>query len=152
MTAPKLYFENDIATISEHPDGYVFFACRPGKRTAAQLQEALRHTASLLQARGWHRVLNDQRLLAPFTPEETAQALAFWQQRTRLLGHGVYLASVLANTIFARIAATSWREQLHEVGLRYALFENEETASAWLRLQVVPPAPAIDGQPIAGVE
>ena len=139
MIQPKLYFENKIATIAAHPDGYVLFTYQPGKRKPEQLQEVLRHMADLLEARGWHRILNDQRQLEPFTVEETAQAHTFWQQRTQQLGHGLCLASVLAHDVFARLAATSMRQELRDVGLGYRLFDNIPEAGAWLREQVIPP-------------
>lgn len=136
-------FENASARVQEHPAGYVHFTYRPGRRTLDQLEAALTQAASLLEARYWHRILNDQRQVAPFTKAEMAQAHDFWRQRTRQWGHGLWVASILANNLFARIAATTARQRLRQAGVRYQLFEDELPARAWLHQQVVPPPPAL---------
>lgn len=70
--SPKLFFENPAGRLLEHPNGYVVFQYHPGKRKLSDLQTLLTHTHNLLDRNMWHRMLCDQRLMAPFTAEESA--------------------------------------------------------------------------------
>lgn len=139
MLAAKPYFQNEIATIEEHALGYALLAYHAGPRQLAQVQAVLLHLATLLETRGWYRVLNQQQRMQAFTRRETAAIAAFWHQRTQQWGHGLYVASVLAHEVFARIAATTMRQELQRAGLVYRLFETEAQAGAWLGEQQAPP-------------
>lgn len=139
MAQSTLYFENNLATISEHPDGYVVFVYRKAKRNVADLKAVLTHTRNLLYRRRWHRILADQRLMEAITPEESAFVAEFWQQETQVLGHGICVASVLAQDVFARLAAAQLRTELGTAHVGYRVFDDEATASAWLREQMVRP-------------
>ena len=139
MSQSKLYFENALATISEHSEGYAVFTYHAGKRQLSDLQAVLTHTGNLLLRRQWHRILGDQRLMAATTPEESALIAAYWQQQTHVLGHGICVASILAQDVFARLAATQLRAGLKEVNVGYRVFDDEIRANAWLRLQTTCP-------------
>jgi len=145
MPAAKLYFQNEIATIEEHASGYVLLTYRAGPRQLVQVQTVLSHLATLLETRGWYRVLNLQQWMQAFTRRETATSAAFWHQRIEQWGHGLYVASVLAHGVFARIAATTMRQELQRAGLVYQLFDNEVQAGIWLCAQQAPPPARASG-------
>ena len=65
-----VYFENAVGRISEHEHGYAVVGYKPGKRVFTDFQAFLLHLSRLLQRRGWHKALSDQRALSPFTEQE----------------------------------------------------------------------------------
>ena len=134
MFLPSLpiYFENAVATLREHPDGYVVFAYKPGKRELTDLQAILTHLRNLLNRRNWYKILGDQRLMSPFTEEENAWIIEYWLTVTRQRPGGIYAAVLLANDVFARLAANQLRHENRESALTYRLFEHELEAAAWL--------------------
>ena len=135
MPAAKLtiYFENNVATVCEHPAGYVVFTYKPGKRAFAELQAVLTHLGNLLRRRDWYRILGDQRAMSPFTEQENAWIVDYWLDVTRQRPGGLYAAVLLAEDVFARLAATQLRFENKQAALTYRLFENEAEAAAWLR-------------------
>jgi len=128
---PRFYFENAMGRLYEHPDGYVLLRYHPGSRALSDVQGVLNYTGRLLQLRGWHKLLSDQRQLTPFTPEEQAVILAYWQ--TRQAQHGsVSGAVLLSHDVFTRLSFSQIRHQA-EGALSYRVFEQEAEAAAWLR-------------------
>jgi hypothetical protein len=71
-----IYFKNAAVTLREHPAGYVVFEYHTGKREFADFQAALTHTGNLLHRRDWNKILGDQRLMSPFTEEESTSAVS----------------------------------------------------------------------------
>lgn len=135
MTTPSLpvYFENAAAKLREHPDGYVVFEYKPGVRQLADFQAMLTHTGNLLRRKNWYKILGDQRLMAPFTEEETAWVTGYWLDHTLQRPGALYAAVLLANDVFARLATTQFRHEARVAALTYRLFEHEAEAAAWLR-------------------
>ncbi|TDN40233.1 hypothetical protein E4631_18240 [Hymenobacter sp. UV11] len=134
MPSPKLpiYFENDVATLREHPQGYVVFEYKPGKRAFTDLQAVLTHLSNLLRRRDWYKILGDQRAMSPFTEQESAWIVDYWLDVTRQRPGGLYAAVLLAEDVFARLAATQLRLENKQAALTYHLFEDQAEAAAWL--------------------
>jgi hypothetical protein len=130
---PKLYFENPVGRVLEHPDGYVIFQYHAGKRQLSELQALLTHTRNLLVRNNWYRLLGDQRLMAPFTEEESAWIVDYWLDRSRQGPHGLYGAVLLAHDVFARLSNDQVMHEAKAAALTYRVFNREETAVAWLR-------------------
>ena len=130
---PKLYFENSVGRLLEHPEGFVVFAYKPGKRKLSDLQALLTHTRNLLERNQWHRMLGDQRLMAPFTEEEGAWIVDYWLDATRQRPGGIYGAVLLANDVFARLSMDQVMHEARASALTYRLFDSEDKAIAWLR-------------------
>lgn len=126
-----VYFENAMGCIIEHPDGYALLRYHPGGRSLVDVQNYLTHTGRLLHRKGWHKMLSDQRLLTPFTEEEQALILDFWQARHFMCGPTIG-AVLLSHNAFTRLSFHHIREQA-QGALRYQLFEDEAKAAAWLR-------------------
>lgn len=139
MLTSTFYFSNALATIRVHPSEYVHFTYQAGTRESQDVQAVLTHTGELLVNRQWHRLLNDQRLMTPFTSEERTQVFEYWQQQTRRLGYGLCVASILAQDVFSRLAATQLRHELKEANLSYRVFDEEKEAIAWLLQQTERP-------------
>lgn len=129
----KLYFENPVGRVLEHPDGYVVFQYHAGKRKLSELQALLTHTRNLLVRNGWHRLLGDQRLMAPFTEEESAWIVDYWLDSSRQGPQGLYGAVLLAHDVFARLSNDQVMHEAKAAALTYRVFEREEAAVAWLR-------------------
>jgi len=131
LTTHSVYFENLVGRLSEHADGYAIVHYKPGKRVFSDFQALLTHLSHLLQRRGWHKVLSDQRALAPFTEQEQAYIRARWQQAS---GHHERLvAALLPHDVYARLSAHLVINDAHEGDVTYHVFEEEVAAGAWLR-------------------
>ncbi|GAA4509493.1 hypothetical protein GCM10023172_43070 [Hymenobacter ginsengisoli] len=128
-----IYFENAAGRLLEHPDGYVRFEYFPGKRKLTDLQALLTHTGQLLKRNNWNKLLGDQRLMTPFTPEESAWIVDYWLDRARQRPGGIYGAVILANDVFARLSMTQVMTDAKAAALTYRLFDSEEKAVEWLK-------------------
>jgi hypothetical protein len=132
-TGLSIYFENPAGRVLEHPGGYAVFEYAPGKRQLSELQALLIHTGHLLRRRQWHRLLGDQRRMAPFTAEESKWIVEYWLDPANQQPQGLYAAVLLAEDVFARLATTQLIHDAKAATLTYHFFENELAASAWLR-------------------
>ena len=128
-----LYFENAAVRLLEHPDGYAIFEYKPGKRSLVDFQAALTHTGNLLHLHNWYKILGDQRLMVPFTEEESVWVVQYWLDYTRQRAGSHYAAVILAHDVFARLSAMQLRTNIKEAGFTYCLFEEELAAATWLR-------------------
>ncbi|WP_303311958.1 hypothetical protein [Hymenobacter sp. BT730] len=128
----RLYFENPVGRILEHPDGYAVVQYHAGKRELDYLQAFLRHTGQLLQLRGWNRLLGDQRQMSPYTEEEGQWIVDYWLSHQNQ-GREVYGAVILPEDEFARLSVDLVEQEAKAAALTYRLFKNEADALVWLR-------------------
>ncbi|SNR97812.1 MULTISPECIES: hypothetical protein [Hymenobacter] len=133
LTSHSIYFENPVGRLSEHTQGYAIVHYKPGKRVFSEFQALLTHLSHLLQRRGWHKVLSDQRALAPFTEQEQAYVRARWQEAAPSSHHERLVAVLLPHDVFARLSAHLVLNDAHEGDVTYRIFEDELAAGAWLR-------------------
>lgn len=133
ISTPRLYFENSVGRLLEHPEGFVIFQYLPGKRKLSDLQALLAHTRNLLDRNHWHRMLGDQRHMAPFTEEESTWIVNYWLDSPRQRAGGLYGAIILANDVFARLSMDQVIHEAKASALTYRLFDSEDKAIAWLR-------------------
>ncbi|MBC6606254.1 hypothetical protein H8B13_05435 [Hymenobacter sp. BT188] len=96
------------------------------------MQAFLTHTSQLLQRRGWYKLLGDQRLMAPFTEEERLWIVDYWISRTAA-GSQIYGAVLIPRDVFARLSVSQMIGEAREAAMTYRLFEDENSAAAWLR-------------------
>jgi hypothetical protein len=131
----SLYFSNAAVRVLEHPDDFAIFQYQSGPRALADLQAALTHLDNLLRRRQWRKVLNDQRQMMPFSEEERAWVNTYWQAHLDQHNHGLHAAVLMAQDVFARLAASQQRleHQAAALNITYHLFEAEAEALAWLR-------------------
>ncbi|GAB3857670.1 hypothetical protein GCM10028822_31770 [Hymenobacter terrigena] len=136
MLAPvsRLYFNNPVGRVLEHPDGYAHVIYEPGPRKLHHLQAFLTHTGQLLRLRGWNKLLGDQRLLAPFTPEESQWIVDFWLSAEQRGTDTIYGAVLLPHDVFARLSVSQVMTEAKAAALTYRMFDSEEAAQAWLQL------------------
>ncbi|WP_210521355.1 hypothetical protein [Hymenobacter terricola] len=129
----RLYFENPIGRLLEHPDGYALVQYAAGPRDFATFQAFLTHTGQLLRRYGWHKMLADQRAMAPFTEEESHWITNHWLARNASDGYELYGAVVIPSNEYARLALNVVMSTAQHSSLTYRLFEAEPEATAWLR-------------------
>jgi hypothetical protein len=125
----RLYFENPVGRVWEHPDGYAVVQYHAGKRKMHHLTAFLTHTGQLMARRGWNKLLGDQRLMNPFTDEEAAWIVENWLAKTG----ETYGAVLLPNDVFARLSVSQVMNEAKAATLTYRMFDSEEAAHAWLR-------------------
>jgi hypothetical protein len=135
VSKPALYFENNLASVSSHPSGYVQLIYHPGKCDLKDLQVVLQHTGNLLQRRQWSRLLEDQQQLELLTAGEQQVISGYWQRQTHVLGHSLCVATVLPQNVFARLATATLRHELRTVDINYRLFNEASAADSWLQSQ-----------------
>ncbi|AIZ63968.1 hypothetical protein PK28_10215 [Hymenobacter sp. DG25B] len=127
-----MYFENPVGRIMEHPDEYAVIQYHAGERALDCLQAFLRHTGQLLRLHGWNRLLGDQRLMSPYTPEESQWIVEYWLAHQNQ-GQAVYGAVILPEDEFARLSVNQVMQEAQAAALTYRLFDNEAAAVAWLK-------------------
>lgn len=127
---PQLLFENAMERIYAHPEGYALLRYHPGSRSLLDFHDFLLYTGRLLQRRRWHKMLSDQRQLAPYSENEQALLLDYWQARH--FTHGRTISAVLlAPNATTHCAFTHvWEEARGSVTYRF--FDDEAQATAWL--------------------
>lgn len=129
----RLYFENPVGRILEHPDGYAVVQYKAGPRQLDHLQAFLTHAGRLLQSRGWHKLLGDQRLMAPFNDTERSWITEYWLDRKDKEAHPLYGAVLLPDDVFARLSVSQIMQEARAASMTYRLFQDLEEAEAWLR-------------------
>lgn len=130
--ALRIYFENPVGRIMEHPDGYAYVLYNAGPRQLDHLQAFLTHTGQLLRRQGWNKLLGDQRLMAPYTEDERTWIVKYWLTRTAE-ERQLYGAVLVPQDVFARLSVSQVMAEAREAALTYRLFENEFAAASWLR-------------------
>jgi hypothetical protein len=133
LFASALHFENAAGQVSAHPAGYVLLTYKPGPRTFTDLQALLSHTGILLRRNNWHKLVGDQRLMAPFTEEERKWIVEFWLASPQQRVGGLYGAIIVAHDVFARLSMSQVMHEAQASSLTYRLFEDLALADAWLR-------------------
>lgn len=133
LTTHTVYFENPVARLSEHANGYAVVQYKPGKRVFSEFQALLTHLGHLLQRRNWHKVLTDQRVMAPFTEQERAWINERWLHTPLEVRQERMAAVLLPHDVFARLATNQVMHDAKEGALSYHIFEDEMAAGVWLR-------------------
>ncbi|NVO31004.1 hypothetical protein [Hymenobacter lapidiphilus] len=131
--ASRLYFNNPVGRVMEHPEGYAHIIYEPGLRRLDYLQSFLTHTGKLLELRGWNRLLGDQRLMTAFTPEESEWIVNYWLTAEQRGVARIYGAVLLPKDDIARLPTSQLMTDAHVAALTYRMFDSEEAAQQWLR-------------------
>jgi hypothetical protein len=129
----RLYFENSVCRLLEHPEGFAVSEYKPGLRQFADLQALLTHTRNLLERNRWHRMLGDQRRMTPFTEEESTWIVNHWLDASRQRLGGLYAGILVSGEAFALISPEQVGQEATIAALTYRLFDDEAPAVAWLR-------------------
>lgn len=129
----RLYFENAVGRVLEHPDSYALIQYHSGPRQMHLLQAFLTHTGQLLQLRGWHRLISDHRVMVPFTGEESTWILEYWLTRQTEGGGTIIGAGVFPAEQVAQMPAAHVEQEAHLPGLTFRMFTDEKQAAAWLQ-------------------
>lgn len=130
---PHLYFENAMGRLYAHRAGYALLRYQANPRSLLDVHDALIQVGRLLQRRGWHKFLSDQRQLLPFTETEQALILDYWQARHLTMGPVIGAVLPSPDSATYRSFTHIWDEA--HGALRYRLFEDEAEAATWLIAQ-----------------
>ncbi|GAA4028139.1 hypothetical protein GCM10022409_10230 [Hymenobacter glaciei] len=130
--SPRLYFENPIGRLYGHPDGYAIFQFNAGPRKLPELQSLFNQARRLLELNRWHRLLTDQRLLDPYTPEEVAWIVDYWRATAAEHPEGLYGAVVMSHNVFTRLVMGQIVQDTNGATMHFRRFETEPEATAWL--------------------
>ena len=129
----SLYFENNAGRLWEEPEGYLRLEYKPNPRETEQFRALLTHAAQALSRRHWANILIDQRLMAPFNPDEQSWMTGEWLPKA-VHEHGYRHGAVLvAHNVIARLAMTQLVFGTRDLPHTYRTFEGESEALAWLR-------------------
>ncbi|GAA4356160.1 hypothetical protein GCM10023185_19710 [Hymenobacter saemangeumensis] len=128
----SVFFENAAGQVLEHPDGYALVRHHAGKRKADDLNTLVACTGRLLMKRSWHRVLDDQRHMAPLTPDEKQWVLEKWY--TGQTDRPVYIitAVVVPDDVVARLSSRQMWNEVPPGIFEYHTFTELEEAQGFL--------------------
>ena len=129
----RLYFENPVGRLLEHPGNFAIVQYHPGRRALPELQSFLTHTRQLLLSRNWHKLVNDQRHMTAFTEEERAWIMNNWFSQIAHHELTLNVAALLPHDVFARLASNLVMHEARQANLIYRLFEDDQEAIAWLQ-------------------
>jgi hypothetical protein len=128
----RIYFENAVGRLLENPQGYLVVAYKPGLRQLSELQALLHHASQALARNNWYKLLGDQRLMSPFTPEESQWITEYWLSAAQLRTEAVYGAVLLPHDVFARLSVSLLMHEARASAMTYRLFEELAAAEQWL--------------------
>ena len=132
--SPRPYFQNPAGQLIECPAGqYLVVAYVAEPRRLADLQNLLGYAKQQLARRGWHKMLADQRSMAPFTPEEKDWVTDYWLSMGHRRVQALFGAVLLPTHVFARLTETQARNEGQAAAMTYRFFGDEATALGWLR-------------------
>ncbi|AYA38709.1 hypothetical protein D3Y59_17620 [Hymenobacter oligotrophus] len=129
----RVYFENASGSVAEHPEGFAVLSWHKGPRHLNDFKAVLNHLDRLLRLRNWSKLLADQQLMTPFTPEETAWVMQDWLPRAVGEGPYRYAAVILPLDVFARLASQSVLSESQKKFVAYQHCATEAEAVQWLR-------------------
>ncbi|HEX8349987.1 MAG TPA: STAS/SEC14 domain-containing protein [Hymenobacter sp.] len=128
----RIYYENRVGRLIDGSLGFARLIYHRGARKEDEFRAFLGHTVRLLARRGDGRLLVDQRLMTPFTPDEQKFVLEEWLPRTVQEGGYRNCAVVLAHDVFARLATATVITSARNLPLTFRHFDDEAEAIAWL--------------------
>jgi hypothetical protein len=128
----RLYFENAVGRLLENPKGYLVVEYKAGSRKLSDLQAFLHHASQALARNSWHKMLGDQHLMSPFTPEESQWITESWLSSAQVRTTTVYGAVLLPHDVFARLAVSQLMHDAKASAMTYRLFEDLVAAEQWL--------------------
>ncbi|MGI4822464.1 MAG: hypothetical protein ACRYFV_14730 [Janthinobacterium lividum] len=132
-TTLKLYYESAVGRLLEQPAGeYIVVEYNAGPRKLIDLQAFLHHAGLLLERRNWYKMLGDQRLMSPFTPEESKWITSHWLSRDQQRNSTLYGAVLLPHDVFARLSVSQVMNEAKAASMMYRLFMEKADAIAWL--------------------
>lgn len=133
-TTLRVHYESAVGRLLEQPAGeYIVVEYSAGPRKISDLQAFLHYAGLLLERRGWHKLLGDQRLMSPFTPEESKWITSHWLSRDQQRNSALYGAVLLPHDVFARLSVSQIMNEAKAASMTYRLFTEKADAVAWLQ-------------------
>jgi hypothetical protein len=135
--SPTIYFENAAARLLEDPAGFLWIVWNSAERTFADLRELFGRVQLALEEHHWGRILIDQRLMQPFSPEEQIWITQEWLPRAVSKGGYRFGAVLISPDVMVRLATAYITTHVQGIPLQYRSFETPEAAMQWLLQQPV---------------
>ncbi|UYZ59190.1 hypothetical protein [Hymenobacter latericus] len=133
LASSRVYFENASGRVTEHPEGFAVITWHKGPRRLEDFKAILNHLDRLLRLRNWSKLLADQQLMTPFTPEETAWVMHDWLPRAVGEGPYRYAAVILPLDVFARLSSQNVLSESQKKFVAYRYCADAAEAAQWLR-------------------
>ncbi|MBC6605463.1 hypothetical protein H8B13_01390 [Hymenobacter sp. BT188] len=131
----NIYYENPVGRAVDDPMGFARLTYQAGLRPEDGFKALLGQVTKLLAQREDGCLLIDQRLMAPFTPEEQQHVIQQWLPRTVKECGYRYGAVLVAQDVFARLATATVIAAVRDLSITYQYFEQEAEAITWLMSQ-----------------
>lgn len=131
----RLFFENPAGRLLAQAlpkGGYAVVEHHAGPRRFADVQTLLGQTKLLLAKRGWHKLLGDHRLMAPFTAEEEHWITNLWLNTAQPRRRPLFGAVLLPTEVFAHLPTEMALAPAQASAMTYRLFADPAPARAWL--------------------
>lgn len=117
------------------PAGFVRVQWNGQARTFAETQAVLTAVSDALARYGWGRVLINQTLMQPFSPQEQQWVTQEWLPAAVRTSGYRFGAVVVSANVLTRLATAFVTTTFSDLPLRYRSFDTEGEAVAWLLQQ-----------------
>jgi hypothetical protein len=129
-----LLLDNAAGQVTAEPAGYLCLAWGSQPRQLADTRAMFTTAAQALRQRSWSRILINQVVMPPFTPQEQLWISQEWLPAAVRESGYRFGAVVLAANVLTRLA-TAFVTSIPELPLRYRSFGTEKEALEWLLQQ-----------------
>lgn len=131
----RLLFENPAGQLLAQAlpvGGYAVIEHRAGPRRFADVQTLLGQAKLLLAKRGWHKLIGDQRVMEPFTPEEHHWITQLWLNTSQPRRRPLFGAVLLPADVFTKLPPAVADAPAQVSAMTYRLFTDLASAHTWL--------------------
>ena len=127
--------QNASGQVLTDPAGFVRVHWSGQARTFAETRAVLTAVSDALARYGWGRVLINQTLMQPFSPQEQQWVTQEWLPTAVRTSGYRFGAVVVAANVLTRLATAFVTTNFSDLPLRYRSFDAEGEAVAWLLQQ-----------------
>ena len=127
--------QNASGQVLTDPAGFVRVHWSGQARTFAETRAVLTAVSDALARYGWGRVLINQTLMQPFSPQEQQWVTQEWLPAAVRTSGYRFGAVVVAANVLTRLATAFVTTNFSDLPLRYRSFDAEGEAVAWLLQQ-----------------
>lgn len=127
-----LHFQNDLANVVEHTDGYIRIDWKPAPMRSANLREVYTRALELLTDTHYGRILTDHQLMAPIMPPDAEWLVGEWVPQAVQAGGYRRCAIIQSHELLSRHTTHQIVGQLSTIPLTINRFYDRDSAAVWL--------------------
>lgn len=135
LLSSVILLQNASGQVLADPAGFVRVQWSGQARTFAETRAVLTAVSDALARYGWGRVLIDQTIMLPFSPQEQQWVTQEWLPAAVHTSGYRFGAVVVAANVLTRLATAFVTTTFSDLPLRYRSFDAEGEAVAWLLQQ-----------------